>query len=82
MILAKIHVTLKASVLDPEGTTVTKSLHALGYDEVEDVRIGKYMEVKINTTDRKTAEERVTEMCERLLANTVIEKYSFELTEV
>ncbi|WP_018131133.1 phosphoribosylformylglycinamidine synthase subunit PurS [Effusibacillus pohliae] len=82
MILAKIHVTLKPSVLDPQGSAVTKSLHALGYDEVEDVRIGKFMEVKVNTNDRKTAEERITEMCEKLLVNTVIESYTFELTEV
>lgn len=82
MILAKIHVTLKASVLDPEGSTVTKSLHALGYDEVNDVRIGKYMEVKLNTADKKVAEERINEMCEKMLVNTVIETYSFELTEV
>lgn len=79
--IAKIHVTLKGSVLDPQGTTITKSLNSLGYDEVRDVRIGKYMEVKIDTTDRKIAEERVTEMCEKLLANTVIEKYEFELVE-
>lgn len=82
MILAKIHVTLKQSVLDPQGSTVTKSLHALGYDEVEDVRIGKFMEVKVDTDDRKVAEERVREMCEKLLVNTVIETYSFELSEV
>ncbi|MCX7572077.1 phosphoribosylformylglycinamidine synthase subunit PurS [Tumebacillus sp. DT12] len=81
MMIAKIHVTLKGSVLDPQGTTITKSLNSLGYDEVRDVRIGKYMEVKIDTTDRKIAEERVTEMCEKLLANTVIEKYEFELVE-
>lgn len=82
MILAKIHVTLKASVLDPEGSTVTKSLHALGYDEVNDVRIGKYIELKFNITDKQAAEERLHEMCEKLLVNTVIESYSFELTEV
>jgi phosphoribosylformylglycinamidine synthase len=82
MILAKIHVTLKASVLDPQGSAVTKSLHALGYDEVEDVRIGKFLEVKVNTHDTKAAEERITEMCEKLLVNTVIETYSFVLTEV
>lgn len=79
--IAKIHVTLKGSVLDPQGTTITKSLNSLGYDEVRDVRIGKYMEVKIDTADRKIAEERITEMCEKLLANTVIEKYEFELVE-
>ncbi|HEU4964415.1 MAG TPA: phosphoribosylformylglycinamidine synthase subunit PurS [Bacilli bacterium] len=81
MITARIHVTLKASVLDPQGTAVTKSLHALGYDEVEDVRIGKFLEVKVNTADKAVAQERVTEMCEKLLANTVIEKYEFELLE-
>ncbi|MBL0389234.1 phosphoribosylformylglycinamidine synthase subunit PurS [Tumebacillus sp. ITR2] len=81
MILARIHVTLKASVLDPQGTAVTKSLHALGYDEVTDVRIGKFLEVKVDTTDRAVAEERITEMCEKLLSNTVIEKYEFQLVE-
>jgi phosphoribosylformylglycinamidine synthase PurS subunit len=79
--IAKIHVTLKASVLDPQGTAVTKSLHALGYEEVQDVRIGKYLEVKIDTMDKKIAQERVTEMCEKLLANPVIETYEFELVE-
>lgn len=82
MILAKIHVTLKPSVLDPQGSAVTKSLHALGYDEVEDVRVGKFLEVKVNTNDKRAAAERVTEMCEKLLVNTVIETYTFELTEV
>lgn len=81
MLTARIHVTLKASVLDPQGTAVTKSLNTLGYDEVRDVRVGKYLEVKVDTTDRAVAEERVTEMCEKLLANTVIEKYSIELVE-
>lgn len=82
MILAKIHVTLKQSVLDPQGTAVVKSLHALGYNEVEDVRIGKLLELKIDANDTAKAEERVREMCEKLLANTVIETYSFELAEV
>ncbi len=81
MLTARIHVTLKASVLDPQGTAVTKSLNTLGYDEVRDVRVGKYLEVRVDTTDRAVAEERVTEMCEKLLANTVIEKYSIELVE-
>ncbi|MDB5084368.1 MAG: phosphoribosylformylglycinamidine synthase [Bacilli bacterium] len=82
MILAKIHVTLKASVLDPQGEAVGKSLHALGYDEVQEVRVGKFIEVKVDTADFSMAKERVREMCEKLLANTVIEKYSFELAEV
>lgn len=81
MILARIHVTLKKSVLDPQGSAVTRSLHALGYDEVEDVRIGKYLEVKLTAEDRAAAEERVRAMCEQLLANTVIETYQIELVE-
>ncbi|MFD2172240.1 phosphoribosylformylglycinamidine synthase subunit PurS [Tumebacillus lipolyticus] len=81
MIIARIHVTLKQSVLDPQGTAVTKSLHALGYQEVSDVRIGKFLEVKVDTTDKAQANERITEMCEKLLANTVIETYEFELVE-
>lgn len=81
MFLARIHVTLKQSVLDPQGTAVTRSLHALGYDEVDDVRIGKYLEVKLNAKDKSTAQERVKEMCEQLLANTVIETYDIELVE-
>lgn len=81
MITARIHVTLKQSVLDPQGTAVTKSLHALGYQEVSDVRIGKFLEVKVDTTDKAQANERITEMCEKLLANTVIETYEFELVE-
>ncbi|ASS76764.1 phosphoribosylformylglycinamidine synthase [Tumebacillus algifaecis] len=81
MITARIHVTLKQSVLDPQGTAVTKSLHALGYAEVQDVRIGKFLELKLDTADRAQAEARVTDMCEKLLANTVIEKYEFELVE-
>jgi phosphoribosylformylglycinamidine synthase len=81
MLTARIHVTLKASVLDPQGTAVTKSLNTLGYDEVRDVRVGKYLEVKLDTTDRAVAEERITEMCDKMLTNTVIEKYTFELVE-
>lgn len=82
MFKATIHVSLKKSVLDPQGSAVQKALHSLGYQEVEQVRIGKYMELKLDTADRTEAEGRVKAMCERLLANTVIEDYSFELQEV
>jgi phosphoribosylformylglycinamidine synthase PurS subunit len=82
MFLAKIYVTLKQSVLDPQGTAVQKALQQHGYDEVQDVRIGKFMEVQIATNDKAYAEERVNAMCERLLANPVIETYRFELVEV
>ena len=77
--LARVYVTPKRGVLDPQGKAVAQSLHALGYDEVADVRIGKYMEVRLSASDRARAEARVREMCERLLANGVIEDYRFEV---
>lgn len=77
--LARVYVTPKRGVLDPQGKAVAQSLHALGYDEVADVRIGKYMEVRLSGPDRARAEARVREMCERLLANGVIEDYRFEV---
>lgn len=82
MIIAKIHVSLKASVFDPQGETVNKSLRSMGFDEVEGVRVGKLIEVTLKTNDKTIAEVRVRDMCEKLLTNAVIEKYSFELTEV
>jgi phosphoribosylformylglycinamidine synthase PurS subunit len=81
MFKAVVYVTLKESVLDPQGNAVKGGLHSLGFDEVNDVRIGKYMEVELNVASRAAAEERLTEMCEKLLANTVIEDYRFELVE-
>jgi phosphoribosylformylglycinamidine synthase PurS subunit len=82
MYKATIYVTLKESVLDPQGNAVQGSLQSLGFDEVADVRIGKYMEITINTDSEQAAQERVKEMCEKLLANTVIEDYRYELQEV
>lgn len=81
MYKAIVNVTLRESVLDPQGHAVQGALHTLGFDEVKDVRIGKYLEVGLNTNDRAQAEERVREMCEKLLANTVIEDYRFEIVE-
>jgi phosphoribosylformylglycinamidine synthase len=78
---AAIKVMLKKSVLDPQGQAVQKALHALGYQNVPDVRIGKYLEVTVDLADREGAAAQVREMCERLLANMVIEDYTFELTE-
>lgn len=74
-----VFVTLKESVLDPQGNAVKDSLHSLNYDEVKDVRIGKYMELEIEAGNEEMARERVTEMCEKLLANTVIEDYKFNI---
>jgi phosphoribosylformylglycinamidine synthase subunit PurS len=81
MYKVKVYVTLRESVLDPQGNAVKNSLHSMSYTEVQEVRIGKYMELTINKTDRPV-EESVKEMCEKLLANTVIEDYRFEIEEV
>jgi phosphoribosylformylglycinamidine synthase len=78
---AAIKVMLKKSVLDPQGAAVQKALQALNYQNVSDVRIGKYLEVTVVLPDRESAAAQVREMCERLLANMVIEDYTFELTE-
>ncbi|MER2049734.1 MAG: phosphoribosylformylglycinamidine synthase subunit PurS [Solibacillus sp.] len=76
----KIYVTLKESILDPQGSAVQGSLQKIGYGEVSDVRIGKYLEVTIQDTDRNI-ETIVKEMCEKVLTNTVIEKYRYEVEE-
>lgn len=76
---AKVHVTLKAGVLDPQGAAVRRSLGALGFDGVEKVRQGKVIELDLAETDRATAEANVKRMCEQLLANTVIENYTVEI---
>ncbi|MDM5335291.1 phosphoribosylformylglycinamidine synthase subunit PurS [Ureibacillus composti] len=80
MTKVKIYVTLRESVLDPQGSAVKGSLGKIGYNEVEDVRIGKYLEVTIGKTDRDI-DTIVKEMCEKLLTNTVIEDYRFEVEE-
>jgi len=78
---ALIYVTLKPSVLDPQGRAVLGGLHSLGYREAEDVRVGKFIEISLAGLSRAQAEPRVKEMCEKLLANTVIERYRFEIVE-
>ena len=77
--LARVYVTPKAAVLDPAGKAVASSLKSLGYAEVDDVRLGKYVEVRLHADARSAAESRVREMCERLLANEVIEEFRFEV---
>ncbi|WP_223702089.1 phosphoribosylformylglycinamidine synthase subunit PurS [Sutcliffiella deserti] len=81
MFKVKVFVTLRESVLDPQGTAVKNSLHSLSYHEVEEVRIGKFLELTIAKSDRDL-DVVVKEMCERLLANTVIEDYRYEVEEV
>ncbi len=78
----KIEVTLKKSVLDPQGATVEKSLAALGYKNVHHMRVGKYMEFTLQDISRSEGEAQVKEMCQRLLVNPVIEDFTFELVEV
>lgn len=79
--VARVHVSLKPSVLDPQGAAVARSLHALGYDDVVQVRVGKLIEVEVAATTRTVAEQRIDSMCEQLLANTVIESYTVDLVE-
>ena len=76
---AKVHVTLKTGVLDPQGKAIGHALAGLGFKGVNDVRQGKYIELEIAETDRAKAEAAVRQMCEKLLANTVIENYAIEL---
>lgn len=77
----KVFISLKEGVLDPQGKAVERSLHALGYEEVQNVRMGKYLEFDLNAPSRNDAEVRIREMCEKLLANPVIEDYRFEMQE-
>ena len=80
MKIVKIHVTLKEGVLDPQGKAVQGSLHSLGFPSVEDVRVGKYIEIKL--TEEENAKKKVEEMCNKLLANPVVENYSYTIEEV
>jgi phosphoribosylformylglycinamidine synthase len=82
MYLAKVYITLKPTVNDPQGLTIKGALHNLGFSSVEDVRAGKYIEVRIAEKDIAAARKQVEEMCRKLLANPVIENYRFELEEI
>ena len=76
---AKIHVTLRPSVLDPAGVAVRSGLEKLGYGGVDGVRIGKYIELTLTADDADAARAQVDSMCDRLLANTIIENYSIDI---
>jgi phosphoribosylformylglycinamidine synthase PurS subunit len=78
---AKIHITLKNGVLDPQGKAIAGALGNMGFSEVADVRQGKYIELVVNETDRKKAEIAVDKMCKGLLANTVVENYRYEISD-
>ncbi len=81
MFHSKITVTLRKSILDPQGKAVEQSIHALGFPSVEGVRVGKFIELTVDTNDRKEAERLTNEVCRKLLANPVMEDFSFVLEE-
>jgi phosphoribosylformylglycinamidine synthase len=76
----KIFISLKSGVLDPQGKAIERSLHTLGYNEVREVRAGKYIELELEAPSRDAAEVRIREICDKLLANPVIEDYRFEIS--
>ena len=76
---ARVHVTLKTGVLDPQGKAIGNALHGLGFGAVKDVRQGKYIELELDERDPKRAREEVERMCKQLLANTVIENYRIDV---
>ena len=78
-VLARVYVTPKRGILDPQGKAVQHSLHALGFAEVQDVKVGKYIELRLRDLAADAARARVQTMCERLLANGVIEDFRIEL---
>jgi phosphoribosylformylglycinamidine synthase len=80
-LLARVYVTPKRGILDPQGKAVQQALHVLGFTEVGDVRVGKYIELRLKDVDAAAARGRVTTMCERLLANGVIEDFRVEVGE-
>ena len=79
MFLAKVFVTLRPAVNDPQGLTVMGALKTLGFESVESVRLGKYLEITLNESELARAEDQVFQMCRKLLANPVIEEFRFEL---
>ena len=82
MYLAKVYVTLKPTVNDPQGLTIQGGLEVLGFASVKRVRAGKYMEILLDGEGLSQAQEQVREMCHKLLANPVIEDYRFDLEEI
>ncbi len=78
---AKIYITLKNGILDPQGRAIQQSLQALGFGSVGEVRIGKFIEVDLSETDSTSGEHTIAAMCEKLLANTVVEEYEYEILE-
>lgn len=82
MFIAKIHVTLRKSILDPQGKAIHHTLESLGMKTLGDVRIGKYIEMKVDAPSREQAERITAEACKKLLANPVMEDYHYSLEQV
>lgn len=78
---ANIYVTLKREVLDPQGDAVRRSLSSLGFDEVKSVRVGKLIELELDGRDHESAEKHIETMCQKLLANPVIEDFRYEIID-
>ena len=81
MYKAKIYVTLKKSVFDPQGETVLHALHSMEFDAAKTMRVGRYFEMEVDAGSESAAKDQVTQMCDRLLVNPVIEDYTFDLKE-
>lgn len=79
MYQSKIVVTLRRSILDPQGKAVEQGVHSLGYSQVKDVRIGKFIEMSVETSDRQEAERITKEVCRKLLANPIMEDFHFTI---
>ncbi len=82
MFKANVYVTLKKNVVDPQGSTIKNALAALGHEELQEVRVGKFIELWVNKGSESSARRQVEKMCEQLLANPVIEDYRVEMVEV
>lgn len=79
--LVKIYVTLREGILDPQGKAVLHSLHTLGYNSVEDVRIGRYIEINMDNTPADEIDIKIKQMCSKLLANPIIEDFRYEVVK-
>jgi len=82
MLRVEIYITLKRTVSDPQGLTIKHALESLGYKDLADVRIGKLVIIKLNFKDKERAGRKINEMCKKLLANPIIEDYSFNIKEL
>ncbi|WP_282920398.1 phosphoribosylformylglycinamidine synthase subunit PurS [Ignavigranum ruoffiae] len=79
MFLVKVYVSYKESILDPQGEAIKKAIHGMGYNMVEEVRMGKYFELRTAENDRAGLEEKIDDICDKLLANVTMESYRYEI---